>query len=276
MDEIFIEDLEVFAYHGVFDFEKEKGQKFLVSCHLFLSLQKAGQKDLLTESVSYADVADLICNQMQAKIYDLIEAVAENLCTTILNTFPQVQGLEIEIKKPEAPLSQKFGCVSVKLKRQRHRVFIALGANQGDAESQILGAVERLKYRNDTVVQGVSELIKTTPYGGVEQEDFLNGALEIETYLEPMELLDTLHELEKTFGRVRTTHWGPRTLDLDILFYDDLVMQNAVLTIPHVDMENRDFVLKPLCELAPDLRHPITGKRVKQMLQEVKEHHVKA
>lgn len=274
MDEILIEDLEVFAHHGVFDFEKEKGQKFLVSCHLFLSLEKAGRQDDLRLSVSYAEVADLICKEMQAQSYDLIEAAAERLCKCILNTYEQIQEVHLELKKPEAPLPQKFGSVSVKLQRKRHHAFIALGANEGDAESQIRSAVERLKYRDDTVVLAMSELIESTPYGGVEQDNFVNGALEIETYLEPFALLEELHALEKEFGRVRHVHWGPRTLDLDILFYDDLILNTEPLTIPHQDMANRDFVLNPLLEIAPWLRHPITGKSIAQMATEVKEKHV--
>lgn len=276
MDHITIKDLAVKANHGVFDFEKEQGQTFLVSCELYLSLQEAGIFDDLTKSVSYAEVADYIEKAMKEQTYDLIEAAAEHLCQGILNTFEKVQKVSLELKKPEAPMEQTFDYVSVTITRSRHHVFIALGANEGDAESQILSAVERLKYREDTTVLSISTLVSTTPYGGVEQDDFVNGALEIETYLEPFELLDTLNALEKEFGRVRHVHWGPRTLDLDILFYDDLVMNTERLTIPHMDMENRDFVLSPLAEIAPYLRHPITGLSIPKMLSSVKEKHIKA
>lgn len=276
MDHITIKDLAVKANHGVFDFEKEQGQTFLVSCKLYFSLQEAGVSDDLTKSVSYAEVADYIEKAMKEQTYDLIEAAAEHLCQGILNTFEKVQKVSLELKKPEAPMEQTFDYVSVTITRSRHHVFIALGANEGDAESQILSAVERLKYREDTTVLSLSTLVSTTPYGGVEQDDFVNGALEIETYLEPFELLDILNALEKEFGRVRHVHWGPRTLDLDILFYDDLVMNTERLTIPHMDMENRDFVLSPLAEIAPYLRHPITGLSIPKMLSNVKEKHIKA
>ena len=114
-----------------------------------------------------------------------------------------------------------------------------------------------------------SKLLYTKPYGGVKQEDFLNGAIELETLLTPYELLDFLHELEKEAGRERKIHWGPRTLDLDILFYEDFVSDDPKLTIPHPDMENRLFVLEPLMELCPYYINPINQKSVKQMLKEL-------
>src|SRR5699024_2987577 len=129
---------------------------------------------------------------------------------------------------------------------------------------------EALRTAEGCRVQRVSSFIVTPPYGGVEQGDFLNGCLELRTRLEPMELLELLHGIESAAGRERLVHWGPRTLDLDILFYDGLVLDSSELTIPHPDMANRAFVLVPLSELAPQLRHPLTKKTVRQMLDELK------
>ena len=111
--------------------------------------------------------------------------------------------------------------------------------------------------------------METLPYGVVEQDNFVNGMFEIRTLLAPEELLQELHRIEQMEGRERKLHWGPRTLDLDIIFYDDLVYASGDLVIPHIDMENRYFVLKPLSELAPNFRHPITHKTVTQMLSEL-------
>ncbi|MDE7403791.1 MAG: 2-amino-4-hydroxy-6-hydroxymethyldihydropteridine diphosphokinase, partial [Lachnospiraceae bacterium] len=112
-------------------------------------------------------------------------------------------------------------------------------------------------------------IIATAPYGGVEQDDFLNAAIELKTLLTPYELLSFLHELEAKAGRERKVHWGPRTLDLDILFYQDFLSNDPVLTVPHPDMENRQFVLEPLNELCPWYFNPVTGKNVRQMYLEL-------
>ena len=101
------------------------------------------------------------------------------------------------------------------------------------------------------------------------QPDFLNGMIQVKTLLTPWELLELLHQIEQRAGRERLVHWGPRTLDLDIIFYDDWVVDTKELQIPHPDMQNRDFVLKPLAELAPFLRHPLQNKTVRQMLEEL-------
>ena len=102
-------------------------------------------------------------------------------------------------------------------------------------------------------------------FGGVAKNEFLNGVICIETFYEPEELLSFLHETEKNCGRERKEHWGDRTLDLDIIFYDDLVLRSSDLSIPHPDMENRDFVLKPLCEIAAEHIHPVIGKTVRDI-----------
>ena len=104
----------------------------------------------------------------------------------------------------------------------------------------------------------------------MEQDDFLNGVLEGETTLNPYELLDIFNEIESQAGRTRDIHWGPRTLDLDIIFYDDLIIDSESLTIPHKEMHLRDFVLEPMNQIASWVRHPITGKTVEEMVKEGK------
>ena len=102
-----------------------------------------------------------------------------------------------------------------------------------------------------------------------EQDEFLNGVLEMETLLTPQELLAQLHRIEAEANRERILRWGPRTLDLDILLYDDIVLEEDDLCIPHVEMHKRSFVLEPLAEIAPYKRHPVYGKTVREMLEEI-------
>ena len=268
-DQIRIEELEVYAHHGVYPEENEKGQHFYVNATLYTNTRPAGIADDLRLSTNYGEVCQFITEFMQQHTFQLIETVVEWTAYEVLQHFPLVQGLDLEIRKPEAPIPLPFGSVSVAIHREWHEAYIAVGSNMGDSRGHIAKALGQLEKHKDIQVTKVSGLLETLPYGGVEQENFVNGMFEIRTLLTPEELLRELHKIEASEGRERKIHWGPRTLDLDIIFYDDLIYSSEDLVIPHVDMENRYFVLKPLSELTPNFRHPITHKTVAQMLAEL-------
>lgn len=265
MDQIRIRELEVYAYHGVYPEENEKGQPFYVNATLYTDTRKAGQTDELEYSTNYGEVCYLINRIMKENTWKLIETVAENVAEEILLTYPLVQKVQLEIRKPEAPVGLPFGSVSVAVERGWHKVYVAFGSNMGDKKQHIQNAIKGMKTHPHIMVQNISDFIATEPYGGVEQDEFLNGVMEIETLLTPTELLEFLHELEAAEGRERTLRWGPRTLDLDILLYDNLVYEDEQLIIPHVDMQNRDFVLIPMAQIAPNLRHPIYKKTMQEL-----------
>ena len=269
MDEIRIDNLLIRAFHGVYADEKEKGQNFYINAVLYTDTRKAGTSDELDMSTDYGQVCATIQKSMTKNTYNLIEAAAEHVAEDILLEFPHIKEVDIEIRKPEAPVPMEFESISVKIHRSWHDVFVAFGSNMGDSEGYVDDAMEALQNHDKVVFLDESTRIKTKPYGGVEQDDFLNGVCHIKTLLTPHELLEYLNKLEAHANRVRDIHWGPRTLDLDIIFYDDLVYEDDVLIIPHIDMENRDFVLIPMCELAPYLRHPVYKKTMRQMLREL-------
>lgn len=271
MDKIRIENLEVFANHGVFPEETKLGQKFLVDIELHLDTRKAGKTDELEWSVNYGEVSHFATEFLREHTYHLIEAAAERLAEAVLYNYPLVWEVTVAIKKPWAPIGLPLESVSVEITRKWHRVYLAVGSNMGDKEAYIKGGIEGLSASPDCRVNKVSDLIVTKPYGITEQDDFLNGCLEIETLLTPGELLELLHELEAGADRKRVLRWGPRTLDLDILFYDDEVIGLPELMIPHIDMANRGFVLKPLAQIAPYMVHPVFHKTVRQMLLELEE-----
>ena len=269
MDKIKIENLEIYAYHGVFPEEKEKGQRFFINATLYTDLRKAGKTDDLTASTHYGEVALLLYEKMTEKSYDLIERAAEVCAEAVLLQFPLVRSITLELRKPEAPIPLPFESVSVVIRRGWKKAYVALGSNIGDSKAHLDGAVEALKADEKVRVLKVADYIVTKPYGGVEQDDFVNSAMAIETLYSPEELLDRLHEIEADHARERIIHWGPRTLDLDILLYENVVMDTPDLIIPHKDMHNREFVLKPMAEIAPYEKHPILGQTMEQLLKQL-------
>lgn len=264
-DEIHIQNLEVFANHGVFQEETNLGQKFLFSLTMYTDTRKAGKSDCLEESIHYGEVSQFITDYTRKHTRKLIEAAAEDLATALLLHYPLLKGVTLELKKPWAPVGLPLETVSVKISRFWHRAYIALGSNLGDKKAYLDQAINALKQHKECRVQKVSSYLVTEPYGGVEQDDFLNACLSLDTLLSPEELLDLLHEIEQAAHRERLIHWGPRTLDLDILLYDNEVLETEDLIIPHVEMHKRDFVLKPLAEIAPNKRHPILGKTIGEL-----------
>lgn len=266
-DEIRIRGLRIFAHHGVFAEETRLGQMFVVNATLYTSTRKGGLTDDLRETISYADVCAFLTAYLQEHTFKLLEAAVEHSCRALLERFALVREVEMELEKPSAPIPLPFDSVSVCIRRGWSRAFVALGSNLGDKRAYLDGAVEALRSDPCVRVKRVSSYRVTAPYGGVEQDDFLNGAVEIETLYAPEELLDALHAIEQAARRERLVHWGPRTLDLDVLFYEDLVQDDPALTIPHPDLQNRDFVLEPMAELAPRLVHPVLGRTMEQLLE---------
>ena len=269
MDKIEIRDLEIFANHGVFPEETALGQKFVVSAVMYTETRPAGLTDDLSASINYGEVSHMITDFLQKNTYKLLEAAVENLAETLLLSLPLLKKITLRIEKPWAPVGLPLKTVAVEITRGWHTAYIAFGSNMGDKKKYLDNAIQGLRDMKEIVVEKVSEYLVTEPYGDVEQDEFLNGALRVRTLLSPEELLDRLHVLEQAADRKRIIHWGPRTLDLDILFYDNEIIDTVELHVPHIDMENRDFVLKPLDEIAPYYRHPVLNKTIHQLLNEL-------
>ena len=149
-------------------------------------------------------------------------------------------------------------------------VFLGVGSNLGDRQQNIQRALSLLKENAEIEVLAVSEFIETDPEGGPSQGKFLNGALKVETDLLPLELLSQLKMIERRLGRVKSPANSPRPMDLDILFYDDVVIVDGrSLQIPHPRLTERSFVLNPLLQIAPDLVHPRLNKTIRQLRDEL-------
>lgn len=142
--------------------------------------------------------------------------------------------------------------------------YIALGSNLGDKEKNLRRALLLLTQQGVEVVR-VSSFLSTEPYGVTDQPQFLNAVACVRTSLTPLALLDVLLATELAMGRVRLRHWGERNIDLDLLLYEDVVLDTKRLRLPHPDMQNRDFVLLPLAEVAPELKHPTLQKTIYEL-----------
>lgn len=145
------------------------------------------------------------------------------------------------------------------IKDRPHTAYIALGSNMGDRLAHCRQGIMGLEASGDSIVTGRSRLYKTDPLEYKDQDWFLNAVVRIATRLKPLDLLAELNAIEKQAGRDRTrgVRFGPRTLDVDIIFYDDLIMDAPALTLPHPRMHQRRFVLEPICDIDPDAIHPI-------------------
>ena len=149
------------------------------------------------------------------------------------------------------------------------KAFIAFGGNLGDVKTAFLSARDQINALPDTQVTGSSLLYRTPPVGPADQPDYLNAVITIETEIAPLELLDALQAIELEHGRKRKEHWGARTLDLDIIAIDRETIEMERLTVPHPFMFERQFVLRPLCDLAPEWQHPQLRQTVAERLKEV-------
>jgi len=143
-----------------------------------------------------------------------------------------------------------------------NKVFVGLGSNKGNKIGYMNEAVRKLQTDANCSVVKVSSVYETKPYGYIDQDNFYNAALELDTEYSFRDLLPVLKRIEVEVGRTKNPKWGPREIDLDLLLFNDLIYEDERLTLPHKEVQYRDFVLVPLCEIAPDLMHPALNKKI--------------
>lgn len=146
------------------------------------------------------------------------------------------------------------------------KLYLLLGGNLGDRTSYLAEACKHIASSVGSITHR-SKLYETAAWGNTDQPSFLNQVLAVHTDLAPEQVLQKINAIEKELGRVRLAHWGARVIDIDILFYDQLVLQSQRLSIPHPQLHLRRFTLMPLTEIAPDLKHPVLWKTVKELLE---------
>ncbi|MBP6063483.1 MAG: 2-amino-4-hydroxy-6-hydroxymethyldihydropteridine diphosphokinase [Fusobacteriaceae bacterium] len=269
MDKIIINNLEIIANHGVFQEEKNIGQKFIISVEMKLSTRKAGVTDELQYSTHYGEVADDIEKLFTSKSNDLLEKCAEEIAEMILLKYRLVKEVKVSIKKPWAPIKKIFENVEIIIERKWNTCYLSLGTNIGDKNNNLNLAIDEIKKIENTKVEKITKFYETEPFGNTNQDMFTNIAMEVTTLLGAEELLDRVLEIENRLGRVRTKKWEPRVIDIDILLYNSDVFETEKLAVPHPWMADRMFVLEPLCEIAPNVIHPLEQKTIFNLKREL-------
>jgi 2-amino-4-hydroxy-6-hydroxymethyldihydropteridine diphosphokinase len=157
--------------------------------------------------------------------------------------------------------------------KEAKTAYIGMGSNLGDRLQHLKDAAALLSAADGIQLKELSPVYETAPVGYTDQPDFLNCVAKLSTVLTPRELLEQCFEIENSLHRKRTVRWGPRTVDLDLLFYGEAVQDDPDLTLPHPRIQERAFVLIPLMDLAPDLIHPVFRRTIRALLQEFQEQH---
>ena len=267
--EINIVNLKTFSHIGVFEEEKRDGQEFLISINCKLQECYSYNSDDLEKTVNYGRVCNLVIDYMENAKCDLIETACEDIASMILQSYDVIKEITVEIHKPNAPVEAEFGDIYASCNKKWEKVYLSLGSNMGERDDYINDAIKELKLQDKIRNVRSSSLYTTKPYGNVDQDDFRNCICELECFYTPLELLDICQEIESKNGRIREEEWGPRTLDVDIILFGNRIIDTPELTVPHIDMQYRGFVLEPLCEIAKGAYHPVLQKRAIELYKDL-------
>lgn len=262
LDRVAVLGIEAFGRHGVFDHEKADGQRFIADVVLHVDTRRAAARDALDEAVDYGVVASAVHAILAGPPRDLVEAVVDEIALSILAN-PRVAAVDVTLHKPQAPVTVPFTDVTISIHRtqadltvatppeQAVPVVLALGSNLGDRASMLSGAVDALAAVPGLTLDAVSPVVETDPVGGPDQPAFLNAVVLAHSTRSPLDLLHACQDVEALHGRRRLLRWGPRTLDVDIVSFADLVLDTVTLTLPHPRAAARGFVLVPWLTVDP-------------------------
>jgi dihydroneopterin aldolase/2-amino-4-hydroxy-6-hydroxymethyldihydropteridine diphosphokinase len=290
LDQIRLLGVTARGWHGVFPEERRDGQDFTVDVVLHLDTSKAAATDDVADTVHYGDLAVRVADVIRGEPVNLIETLAARVAASCLAS-PDCAGVatvDVIVHKPQAPITEPFSDVLIAIRRDRADVdqrtsepvsaVLALGTNLGDREATLRAAVAGLRDVPNLWVDAVSPVVETAPVGGPEQPDFLNAVVLVTTTLSARELLAAGQAIETAQGRERTVRWGPRTLDLDVIRYGDLLSHDPVLELPHPRADQRAFVLVPWLAADPQawLPSPSGPVPVQQLLAALDQDGVRA
>jgi dihydroneopterin aldolase / 2-amino-4-hydroxy-6-hydroxymethyldihydropteridine diphosphokinase len=260
---ILIHDALLHCSIGVSDEERAHPQPVILN--VVCTIKRPSTDDMIESTVDYGEALAAI-RELTAAPYTLLETLADDCLATCFR-FPGVTHASIQLEKPH----KLPNCGSVGVLREAdnteppvHTIFLALGSNVGDRLDQLGQATKRLRKAFGMVV--TSPIYETRPVGRISQPTFYNQVVKIYSSCSPREILKTCKKIEHELGRQDRGTWGPREIDIDVLLHGNHLIESKTLTIPHVEMHKRDFVLQPLADLAPNQLHPRLRKSIQQIL----------
>ncbi len=281
MFKIFVKNLKLYGYHGVRELEKNDGQYFLFSIEVLIEDSDYSGRDKLENTLSYSDVIREVKRINKTEKYDLLETFSQVLANRIMELSGLVRKVNIRIEKPSPPIDEKLDTVGVeyvldkdgsrpvktgKLKPGNTKksktgdsniVYLSLGSNMGNRKINLKKALKLLKGNPGIDIENISSLYETEPMYVEDQKSFYNIVVRasIESTMGPFELLGSIKAIEYGLGRRKVgARYGPRLIDIDILYFGDEVIKSEILEIPHPKIIERKFVLLPLSEIAPDIK----------------------
>ncbi len=254
---------------GCYDYERNKEQDVLIDICIELYPGNWIEPDNLETTVDYDKVVDFIQVLVPNTNYNLLESLSEHISEELLKQYPLIKVAHVVVTKPNICGVKARHITVSHTKKRKFRVALALGSNDTLAMQQIISAIEILgEYVSDI---SIGSFYKTTPVGYKAQNEFINTALIGYVNLRPEELLGKIKVTEKLMGKHEVFVNGPRAIDIDLLLFDDLIYTHNFLTVPHKSMHLRDFVLKPLSDVATNWVHPVYNKTIATLLAEVQD-----
>lgn len=265
MDCIKIQQLEVFGHHGCKENEKTNGQKFHIDMDLYDDIERAGIEDDLDVAMNYASICRFVQKFVAENCYNLMETIAEKTTQAILKEFPRIREMNFAITKLASPDNVTFKNVTISVHRGWKKVYLSIGTN-GD-EELINQAIDCLYDDGAVRILAVSNYVQTPFKTSEGIMNLLHGCLEIETLYSPKQLQNCLRNTENEIA-ISPCHDGQA--EINIVFYDNEVIQDGEIVIPLLDVHKKEYILEPLNQIAPYAIHPIFRKTVSQMLAELK------
>lgn len=264
-----LSNLEFYGYHGYFPEENVLGQRFKVSIEAYGELSLSHTSGDLDDSVSYVDIFDVVKEVFYSKKYKILEQLGYDIGKAIIAKFFRIKSVQVLVMKPEVPIPVTCDYFGIQQEIKRETIaYLGLGSNLGDREGYLNSAIHQLDFHKEIEVTKTSKVYETDPFGYEDQGMFLNMVVEVKTSLSPRALLKYCNHIESNLLRQRDVKWGPRTIDVDILTYEDYTSDEEILTLPHPGVTQRAFVLLPLKDVV-EADFSINGKNIDEMIFDV-------